>query len=135
MEEIEEFLKDTSINNTTNIHTIDSEKQPEPMAPPGSVQGEIIYVPPVLTEEEQQKLDRKNFLMKVKIIALDILNKPLLTNPKDMMNKDRRLLISTCQEVIDNLTSEVITTKFNDIVCNDIFDRKNDYTALPISPY
>ena len=132
LEHINNCMDNIHINNDTDTEKPVEIIPTDDMQPPGSVRGEIIYNHPILTPEEEAIMTRRNFIMKVKIVALDLLDKPLFLDTSNTSNKDKRKLIDACQEVIDHLTEEQITNKFNSIVCNDIFEPKSDFTKLPI---
>ena len=102
------------------------------MKPAGSVQGELIYTPPLITPDEQEIIDRRNFITKVKTIALDTMNKNIITNPRTFGQRDKNILVNLCQQVIDTHTVDEITTKFNDIICNNVLSEEKDFTNLPI---
>jgi hypothetical protein len=143
MEELKDYLEDSINHSISNIHITDDTNETkcreceelqkeEPMAPAGSVRGQLHTEPEIVSDEEFQKLERRNFIMKVKIVALDIIDKPLFLNPKDMRNKDKELLIKTCEEVIEKMTPDQVTERFNHIVCRDILSPEMDISSLPI---
>jgi len=102
------------------------------MKEPGSVRGELISEPEILTDKDFERLERKNYIVKVKVVALDILDKPLFMNPKEMRNKDKEILINTCTEVMEKFTPAQITERFNYIVCRDVLTHQTDISMLPI---
>jgi len=133
MDILQEELENHINNCMDNIHiNNDTDKPDEEMASPGSVRGQLHNEPEILTPEENAILERRNYILKVKIVALDIIDKPLFMNPRDMRAKDREILIKTCEEVMANLTPEQITTKFNHIVCRDVLTLEMDISSLPI---
>lgn len=118
--------------NETACTTSTELQSDEPMAEPGSVRGELISEPEILTDEQQEKLERRNYIMKVKVVAFDKLDKPLFINPRDMRPKDKEILIKTCEEIIEKYSPDQITEMFNHIICRDVLTANVDISALPI---
>ena len=125
-------MDNITINETVCTASNELQQSIEPMAPPGSVRGQLMYEPETLTEDEQKVIDRRNYISKVKILALDELDKPLFVNPKDLRNKDKEILVKTCQTIIDTMTLDQITEKFNHIICRDVLTSEVDISTLPI---
>jgi len=73
---------------------------------------------PELTEEEKLNLKKQEIITKVKVIALDELDKHPLTNPSYFSIRDKRKLIEKMEQIL-KLTEEEITEKFNR-VCNEV---------------
>lgn len=144
MEELMKELNDMEKHKIDNIQIVDEtkcqeceelQKPPEPtepMAEPGSVRGDLVTPEETFTPEEQVKIDRRNYITRVKTIALATLNFKPLTNPRDLSKKDFKKLLDTCRHIIDNQTDEWITKEFNDIVCTEILSVDNDITRYPI---
>jgi hypothetical protein len=117
-------------NSTKNL-SVEIPFDPD-MKEPGSVRGNLISDPEILTDKDFEKLERRNYITKVKTIALDILDRPLFINPKDMKNKDKEALIKICKEVIEKFTLDQITERFNHIICRDVLTHEYDISTLPI---
>jgi hypothetical protein len=145
MDNLEEELLNHINKCMDNIHINDDtipqkpvENQPveipvDPdMKEPGSVRGELLTPVETYSEEELKKIARRDYITRVKIIALDNLGYKPLTNPKSLPRKDFNKVVKCCQEVINNLSEEEIINKFNDIVCNDILSEDTDVTNYPI---
>lgn len=83
------------------------------------------------TEEEKTKRERRDYITKVKVIALDRLGKNPLANPSSFTTRDKKRVIEQMQSVM--LLSELeITTLFNTI-CNEvIFAPEANYQFYPV---
>ena len=102
------------------------------MEMPGSVRGEVQYLSPTYTEEEQKIIDRRDFITRVKTIALDKLNYNPLINPKSLSKREFTKVVNLCQDIIDTKTIEEIKCMFDDIICNSILCEDRDYSQYPI---
>lgn len=142
---IKELEEIDNIKIVDNIHIVDSVNETKPeenkpveipidpdMKEPGSVRGELITPVETFSEEELKKIARRDYITRVKTIALDNLGYKPLTNPKSLPKKDFNKVVKCCQEVIDNLSEDEIMNKFNDIVCNDILAEDVDVTRYPV---
>jgi hypothetical protein len=84
------------------------------------------------TEDERERRLKKEYIIKVKVIALDKMGKYPLCNPSTFYNKDKQKLMLLMQEIIDKYSEEEITILFNS-VCNDIiFTINTDFSKLPV---
>lgn len=79
------------------------------------------------TEEEKELRSRKEYITKVKIIALERLNKHPLANPSYFNTRDKNKTIAKMKEVME-MTEEEITTEFNNICCDSLFSPEADYS-------
>jgi hypothetical protein len=92
----------------------------------------------ILKEEEQNSnvLDdeikrQKDYINKVKVIALDIMGKHPLTNPSFMSIIKKNELIAIMREVMTR-SEEDITTVFNNICLEKVLNPTADYTSYRI---
>lgn len=120
------------MSNITIHEENDNKMDVEEMQPPGSVRGEFMTPDEIFSEEEQRKIDRKNFIIRVKTIALDTLGHKPLINPKSLPKREFIKVVNMCQEIIDKMSVEDIHYKFNELVCNDILCEETDITRYPI---
>jgi hypothetical protein len=87
--------------------------------------------PEELTEEEKLKRYRRDYITKVKVVALDRMNMPPLINPSTFSKKDKQILITLMEDVM-KMSEDELTKTFNE-VCNDrLFTQNMDYTTFPI---
>ena len=95
----------------------------------------------LLDEEAVQKMynadekvinERRNYITKVKVIALDSLGYAPLTNPSTLRQKEKNRIMDSMRLVMDTLSEEELTRKFNDICDDKIFDPKCDYSNYPV---
>jgi len=87
--------------------------------------------PVELSEEEKLKRYRRDYITKVKVVALDRMNMPPLINPSTFSRKDKQILITLMEDVM-KLPEDELTKTFNE-VCNDrLFTDKMDYTTFPV---
>lgn len=84
--------------------------------------------PVVLTEEEY----KKQHIMKVKVIALDRMNKPPLSNPTLFKPEDKQKVIKHMEDIL-KLPDDEITLLFNAICNEKIFTTVADYSAFPMN--
>ena len=87
-----------------------------------------------LTEEEQKKIIQKEYITKVKVIALSRMGKHPLANGSLLSQADKRKLIETMEKIL-LLTDGQIDREFNDVCIEKIFDPKCDYSTFPIYDY
>jgi hypothetical protein len=83
----------------------------------------------VETQEELTAL--KNKALKVKIIALDKLEKDPLSNTSYFTNKEKRKLLELMTELF-TMSDEEINNKFNTIVNEDILSNGKDVSNYPV---
>lgn len=116
-QEINEYEK-KMLEGTKNVSTLlEEEKEEKPIE---------------LTEEQQEKMKRKAFITKVKVIALDKMGKHPLMNPSLMRQKDKQALIVVMDEVIKSMSEQDITLMFNDICNEKLFASNSDYSTYPV---
>jgi len=82
--------------------------------------------------EEQYIVDkRREYITKVKCIALNKIGKHPLLNPSTFRQKEKKQLIKAMEEVM-TLTEEEITKQFNEVCADEIFCEGIDYSLYPI---
>jgi hypothetical protein len=90
--------------------------------------------PIFLTDEEILKRERKDYITRVKVIALRGCQRPILTNPTFLKQVEKNKIIKAMQHVIDTFTPEEIIEKFNEICGEEIFTGEgDDYKNYPIN--
>jgi hypothetical protein len=82
------------------------------------------------TEEELNKLKEK--AMKVKIIVLEDMNKPPLTNVSNFNKRDKSKVLEKMEFLFTSYTDEQIDKEFNSIVCDKLLDSGIDISQYPI---
>lgn len=74
----------------------------------------------------------KERAMKCKVIALFHLNKDVMSNPTYMKEADKKKVLNIMKEWFEK-KPETIDEAFNEIILEDTFDSKADYTGYKIS--
>ncbi len=83
------------------------------------------------TEEEKLKRERRDFITKVKVIAIDGIGKFPLDNPSTFTTREKKKLISSMESLI-KLPEEDITKMFNSICTDVVFASESDYVKYAI---
>jgi len=84
-----------------------------------------------LTDLEKEYNIKREIITKVKVIALDKMNKHPLQNPSLFSRRDKSKLIELMEEVL-KLPHEELNNKFNKI-CNEVlFSPEADITNFPV---
>jgi len=84
-----------------------------------------------LSEEELAKRTKKDILMRLRCIALDAMDKNILTNPRSLSVKDRVQFVRRMNE-LSILSEEEITQMFNRICHESIFAPGADYSTYVV---
>lgn len=82
-----------------------------------------------LTLEEQESKHKREYITKVKVIALNMCGKNITSNPSFMSSKDKNNIIE-CMKILILESNEEITKKFNDICIDKIFQPNADFENL-----
>jgi hypothetical protein len=83
-------------------------------------------------KEDKEKVIRKRYITKVKIIALDRLSKHPLDNPSTFSRKEKTKVMDMMQEVLNTYTEEDVNKEFINICEDKIFNEKSDYSTYPV---
>ena len=83
------------------------------------------------TEEQYIVEKRREYITKVKVIALNKLGKHPLINPSTFRQKEKKQLIKAMEEVM-TLTEEEITKQFNEVCADEIFCEGVNYSTYAI---
>ena len=84
-----------------------------------------------LTEQEKEYNIKREIITKVKVIALDKMDKHPLQNPSFFSRRDKSKLIEIMEEVL-KLPHEELNKKFNKI-CNEVlFSQEADISKFPV---
>jgi hypothetical protein len=87
---------------------------------------------PEKTPEELEKEKKENYILKVKVIAMDLLGQSIISNPSYWRHEKKQQLISEMQYIIDNYTEEKIQETFNKVVNEKLFDKNLNYDSFPL---
>ena len=87
-----------------------------------------------LNEEEKLKVERRDYITRVKVISLSRMGKHPLANGSLLSKTDKKKLIETMEKVM-LLTDGQIEREFNDVCIEKIFDEKVDYSTFPVYDY
>lgn len=111
-----EYEKITNKNSKTPSQLLEEEKN---------------EVKPEYTEEEQLKIKRREYITKVKVIALDLMSKHPLANPSNFSFREKDKLLKH-MESLTLKSEDEITELFNVICVDKIFSPTADYSTYPI---
>lgn len=84
-----------------------------------------------LTQEDIDRRVRKDYITKVKVVALDGLGYHPIANPSLMTKEDKKKIILMMQDVMTRPEDE-INQLFNHIVNTKLLAPKNDYSNYPV---
>ena len=82
-----------------------------------------------LEKEEIVRDFRKEYITKVKVIALDMCGKSLTSNPSNMTNSEKQKIIF-CMKSLLNDPEEEISDKFNLLVSEKMFHNNANFEKL-----
>lgn len=83
------------------------------------------------TEEEKTKRIRRDYITKVKVVALDKLGKNPLSNPSSFTTREKKRLIEQMEEIMKK-PQEEITALFNAVCTEVIFAPEANYQFYPV---
>ena len=81
------------------------------------------------TEEQRIKRIRKDYITKVKVVALDLMGKPPLDNPSKFTTREKKKLMEQMEMVMTKSDDE-ITALFNNVCSEVLFAPESDYTKF-----
>jgi hypothetical protein len=87
---------------------------------------------PEKTPEEIEKEKKENYILKVKVIAMDLLGQSIISNPSYWRHEKKQQLISEMQYIIDNYSEEKIQETFNKVVNEKLFEKNLNYDSFPL---
>lgn len=87
---------------------------------------------PELTEEEKEKIRRKAYIDMIKVIALDRVNLPVLTNPSTLSKQKKDKVMETMYSIMEELAEEELKKEFNRVCHEKLFTPETDYSQFPI---
>jgi hypothetical protein len=85
-----------------------------------------------LTTEEKLEQYRRDFITKVKVIALYKCKFNPVANPSEFTNVEKQRVIDKMSKIIKNYNDDEITDEFNTIINNMLLDAKTNYENLPV---
>lgn len=88
-----------------------------------------------ITKKTPEELARRDLILKVRTIALSQENINPLIHTSDLTEKQHKHMIKNCDKILKLMDEEEITKRFNEIVIDDIFNSKSDYTKYAIYQY
>jgi hypothetical protein len=83
------------------------------------------------SEEEKTKRLRRDYITKVKVIALDMMGKQPLSNPSFFSTRDKKKLIQKMEEVM-KFSEDELTAIFNGICTEVLFAPEANYQYYPV---
>lgn len=87
---------------------------------------------PIKTQEEIDKEFKEHYILRVKVIAMNKMDKSIISNPSYWKHSLKQQLIKEMQNILDNYTEEEIQEKFNSIVNENLFDLNLNYDSFPL---
>jgi hypothetical protein len=90
--------------------------------------------PPELTDDQKLKQKSRDYITRVKVLALDSIGKHPLANTYYFSKKEKQTLISTMEDIMKKSEDDIIYS-FNTL-CNDkLFTSNSDYSTFPVYNY
>jgi len=90
--------------------------------------------PPELTDDQKLKQKSRDYITRVKVLALDSIGKHPLANTYYFSRKEKQTLISTMEDIMKKSDDDIIYS-FNTL-CNDkLFTSNSDYSTFPVYNY
>jgi len=85
-----------------------------------------------LTTEEKLEQYRRDFITKVKVVALYKCRFSPTSNPSYFSQTDKQRVMDKMSKIIKNYNDDELTDEFNTIINNTLLDSKTKYEHLPI---
>ena len=85
-----------------------------------------------LTTEEKLEQYRRDYITKVKVIALYKCKFNPIANPSDFTSLEKQRVIDKMGKIIKNYNDDEVTEEFNTIINNMLLDAKTNYEKLPV---
>jgi len=115
-EPINDYEKDMIKHTKNPLQLLEEEKNEKPVE---------------LSDERREKIRRKEYITRVKVIALHNMGRHPLYNASYLSNRDKQTLIKHMEDVM-NIDDAEILNKFNNI-CNDVlFNTGADISSYPV---
>jgi len=115
-EPINDYEKDMIKHTKNPLRLLEEEKNEKPVE---------------LSDEQRENIRRKEYITRVKVIALHNMGRHPLYNASYLSNRDKQTLIKHMEDVM-NIDDADISIKFNNI-CNDVlFNTGADVTSYPV---
>jgi hypothetical protein len=122
--EDETSITKSETESETSENITDMEETPDEETPE-----EQLTEPP--SESQLLEIQRKEYITKIKVIALDSLGKDPLTNGSTLLSSEKARVISKMEEFM-TLDESEITRIFNNICAEKIFSVDRDYSEFPV---
>lgn len=85
-----------------------------------------------ITTKTPEEMERRDFILKVRTIALSKLKLNPIMHTTDLSDKQHKDFIKKCDKILKKMSPDEITSRFNEIVIDDLFNSKSDYTKYAI---
>ena len=85
-----------------------------------------------LTTEEKLEQYRRDYITKVKVIALYKCKFNPIANPSEFTSVEKQRVIDKMSKIIKNYNDDEVTDEFNTIINNMLLDAKTNYEKLPV---
>ena len=83
-----------------------------------------------ISEEEKIKNQRKEYITKVKCLAMDLCGKTITSNPSYMSYIERQKIIKAMETLIHDESESSIDEMFNVLCCEKVFKTGTNYETL-----
>lgn len=80
------------------------------------------------TETPYESDHKRDYITKVKVIALDRLGKHPLSNPSFFRKREKEELKLLMEHIINDMSEDEIAKEFNEVCCEKLFNAGADYT-------
>jgi hypothetical protein len=87
---------------------------------------------PEKTQEEIDKQNKEEYILKVKVIGISLMGHSIISNPSYWRHEKKQQLISEMQNIIDTYSNEEINETFNKVVNENLFDKNLNYDSFPL---
>jgi hypothetical protein len=85
-----------------------------------------------LTYEEKLEAYKRDYITKVKVIALYKCKFNPVANPSEFSQTEKQRVIDKMSKIIKNYNDDEVTDEFNTIINNMLLDAKTNYEKLPV---
>jgi len=75
---------------------------------------------------------QSDMIMRVRMLALHRLGKPILSNVKSFRPREKTELINLVKEMMENIPEEKLIRDFNELADEKLFQQTDDYTTYPV---
>ena len=115
-EPINDYEKNMISHTKNTNQLLDEEKEENPLE---------------LSDEQREKIRRRDYITRVKVVSLHNIGKHPLFNASYLSQRDKRTLIKQMEEVM-KLSDDEIIYKFNEVCNDELFNIGSDVSTYPV---